>query len=90
MKKHSARWQLVIYDLLILLAVDLLLVFYQGKEELPLDSILIHAAISCVCFFTTRILGGIYRQIRRIEEETIWKHPGNRAKQHISNGFVYG
>ncbi len=66
MKKVTTRWQLVIYDLLILFAVDLLLlVFYQGKEKLPLDSVLIHAAIGCVCIFTMRILGGIYRQIWR-------------------------
>ena len=66
MKKHSARWQLAVYDLLILFAVDLLLlVFYQGKEELPLDSILIHGAVGCVCILATRMLGGIYRQIWR-------------------------
>ena len=66
MKKHSARWQLAIYDLLILFAVDLLLlVFYQGNEELPLDSILIHTAIGFICILTTRIVGGIYRQIWR-------------------------
>lgn len=66
MKRHSARWQLAVYDLLILFAVDLLLlVFYQGKEELPLDSILIHGAVGCVCILATRMLGGIYRQIWR-------------------------
>lgn len=66
MKKHSARWQLAVYDLLILFAVDLLLlVFYQGKEELPLNSILIHGAVGCVCILATRMLGGIYRQIWR-------------------------
>ena len=66
MKKHSARWQLAVYDLLILFAVDLLLlVFYQGKEELPLDSILIHGVVGGVCILATRMLGGVYLQIWR-------------------------
>ena len=65
-KNVSARWQLIAYDLIVLACVDLLLlVFYQGKEPLPVDSILIHAAAGCVVTIIVRILGDIYRQIWR-------------------------
>ena len=66
MKKCNARWQLAIYDVLILLVVDmLLLVFYRSREDLSLNGIALHAGISFVCVFTARILGKIYRQIWR-------------------------
>ena len=65
-KKSLARWQLIVYDLVIFAFTDLLLlVFYQGQERLPLNSILIHTVIGCVCIFVTRIAGGIYLQIWR-------------------------
>ena len=65
-KKSLARWQLIVYDLVIFAFTDLLLlVFYQGQERLPLNSILIHTVIGCVCIFAIRIAGGIYFQIWR-------------------------
>ena len=65
-KKSLARWQLIVYDLIIFAFTDLLLlVFYQGQERLPLNSILIHTVIGCVCIFAIRIAGGIYLQIWR-------------------------
>ena len=65
-KKSLARWQLIVYDLVIFAFTDLLLlVFYQGQERLPLNSILIHTVIGCVCIFAIRIAGGIYLQIWR-------------------------
>ena len=69
-KKSLARWQLIVYDLVIFAFTDLLLlVFYQGQERLPLNSILIHTVIGCVCIFAIRIAGGIYFQI--------WRYGGN-------------
>ena len=66
MKKYNFRWMLVAYDILILLVVDLLLlVFYRSIEALSWSGILIHGAISFICIFAARILGGIYRQIWR-------------------------
>lgn len=66
MKKRAFRWQLALYDLLVLLAVDLLLlVFYRSNEELSLDACLMHGSISFVCIFAARILGSIYQQIWR-------------------------
>ena len=44
MKKYYFRWQLLIYDVFILLAVDLLLlVFYTGGEVLSWNSVLFHS-----------------------------------------------
>ena len=66
MKKYAARWQLAIYDFLILLVVDLLLlVFYRSDDGLSPNGMLLHAVIGFVWVFTVRILGGIYRQIWR-------------------------
>lgn len=66
MKKTNARWQLAVYDVLILFVVDLLLlVFYRSNEELSLNGILLHASIGFVCVFAARIFGKIYRQIWR-------------------------
>ncbi len=66
MKKSNIRWQLVAYDMGILLFVDLLLlVFYKSNEELSWIGMLIHGLIAFACIFTTRLLGGIYQQIWR-------------------------
>ena len=66
MKKNSARWQLAVYDALILLVVDLLLLaFYRSNEELSLNGVMLHAAIGFVCIFAARTIGQIYRQIWR-------------------------
>lgn len=66
MKKYSARWQLAIYDFLILIVVDLLLlVFYRSDDGLSMNGMLLHAVIGFVWVFAVRIFGGIYRQIWR-------------------------
>lgn len=65
MKKRNSRW-LVIYDICILLVVDLLLlVFYRSDDGLTWRGILAHGAITFLCVFAARIAGGIYRQIWR-------------------------
>ena len=66
MKKVTTRWQLVVYDALILLVVDLLLLaFYRSNEELSLNGVMLHASIGFICVFTARTIGQIYRQIWR-------------------------
>ena len=66
MKKRNIRWPLIIYDIAILLFVDLVLLgLYRSIEDLSLTGVLIHSAISFACIFTARILGSIYRQIWR-------------------------
>ena len=66
MEKRNMRWQLMFYDILILLVVDLLLlVFYRSDDGLSWQGILTHGAITFVCVFAARIGGSIYRQIWR-------------------------
>lgn len=66
MKKFNIRWQLVIYDILILALTDLiLLVLYKGHENLSAVGIASQAALSFVCIFAARVIGNIYHQIWR-------------------------
>lgn len=66
MNKHNIRWQLVLYDLIVLLVVDLLLlVFYRSNEALSWNGILTHGAVFLVIVFAARFAGGIYQQIWR-------------------------
>lgn len=66
MKKRNLRWSLIVYDIAILLFVDIVLLgMYRSIEELSVVGVLIHSAISFVCIFSARMLGNIYRQIWR-------------------------
>lgn len=66
MKKRNNKWALILYDIGILLFVDIVLLgLYRSIEELSFTGVLIHSAISFVCIFSLRILGNIYRQIWR-------------------------
>lgn len=63
-KKVNIRWQLVIYDVLILFLVDLLLLAFSGSK-LSLSGMFVQGVIGFVAVFAARLLGGIYRQIWR-------------------------
>lgn len=66
MKKGRIRWPLVVYDMLILLALDvLLLVPYRSGEGLPWSSVVIHGSITFACVFAARYIGNVYQQIWR-------------------------
>lgn len=66
MKKINSGLSLFSYDVLILFAVDLLLLFfYQGKNGLSMKGIVTQALLSFLCIFLARVVGGIYRQIWR-------------------------
>lgn len=66
MKKKNIRWGLILYDVSILLAVNLLLLwFYRSNEELSVQGVLLHSSISFASVFTARFLGRIYRQVWR-------------------------
>ena len=66
MKRGRIRWPLVAYDMLILLALDvLLLVLYRSSEHLRWSAILLHSGISFVCVFLARSRGSVYQQIWR-------------------------
>jgi len=60
------RWQLVIYDVIVLALVDLLLLgVYRSIEDLSFYEALVQATLSFVCIFAARFVGGIYRLIWR-------------------------
>ncbi len=66
MKKFNVRWQLVLYDALIFITVEfLLLVMYQNSEPVSADGIALQAVLSLVCIFGARFIGRIYQQIWR-------------------------
>ena len=63
-KKINIRWQLVIYDVFILIMVDLLLLAFSGSK-LSVSGMVIQGAIGFVTVFVSRLLGSIYSQIWR-------------------------
>ncbi len=67
MKEHiNIRWRLVVYDILILSAVEfLLLAAYRSNEALTVAGGISQAALSFLCVFFCRYVGGIYSQIWR-------------------------
>ena len=67
MREHiNIRWRLVVYDILILSAVEfLLLAVYRSNEALTLAGGISQAVLSFLCVFLCRFLGGIYSQIWR-------------------------
>lgn len=66
MTKNKRRWVLAIYDVIILILVDILLLdMYRSVDELSAKGVLTHGLISFVCIFAARITGNIYQQIWR-------------------------
>ena len=65
-KRINIRWRLVVYDILILLAVELFLfVLYRNGETLTLSGIISQASLTFLCAFFCRFFGGVYSQIWR-------------------------
>ena len=61
MNRKSNRWPLVIYDLVIMLALDLLMVlFYVTTQALSWQSVVLHGIVSALCVFTARYLGKMW------------------------------
>ncbi len=65
MKKFNIRWQLVVYDLLILLAVEWVLLFFYRDDALTVQGNLYQIGLTLICVFAARFLGSIYRQVWR-------------------------
>lgn len=63
-KEINIRWQLVLYDLLVLLAVDFLLLVFSGRI-LSFEGTLVQMLLGAFWIFLVRILGNIYGQIWR-------------------------
>ncbi len=66
MKYFRIRWQLALYDIIIFLMVNFVLLFLYGNSGMPsTKGIIIQSVLSFICIFTARILGKIYQQIWR-------------------------
>ena len=66
MKKKKIRLPLVVYDAVILIAMEvLLLLIYESNNALSWKGSLFHGSIMFVCVICARYLGGVYRQIWR-------------------------
>ncbi len=66
MKQYNIRWQLVLYDILILAFANFVLLFlYKSDEGLSATGAVIQASISLGCVMVARLFGRIYRQIWR-------------------------
>ncbi len=63
-KRNNIRWQLVMYDLLILLSVDLLLLVFSGRI-LTFEGTLVQMLLGAFWVFSVRLIGNIYGQIWR-------------------------
>lgn len=63
-KNISVRWKLVLYDLLVLAAVDLLLLVFSG-ENLSAHGIAFQIALGGAVMFAARLIGNVYSQIWR-------------------------
>lgn len=66
MEKERNHWLLVIYDLIIMLGLDFVMVaFYVTTSALSWQSVLLHGMVSAACVFAARGIGKIYQQIWR-------------------------
>ena len=68
MKKNifNIRWMLVLYDIIVFVCVDLLLlVLYSGGQPLNRVQLVQHTITALLCILLCRFVGGIYRQIWR-------------------------
>ena len=66
MENERNHWLLVIYDLIIMLGLDFVMVaFYVTTSALSWQSVLLHAVVSAACVFAARGIGKIYQQIWR-------------------------
>ena len=65
-KRFNIRWQLVIYDFVIFMMVEmLLLVAYGSNEKLSIAGIVTQTLLALICIFSSRIAGNVYGQIWR-------------------------
>ncbi len=84
MKKINIRWQLVFYDISILAAVEMLLLFfYKGSGEISYKGMFYQFLLTAACVFTARFIGQIYAQI--------WRYGGIQCyiKLLITDGVAF-
>lgn len=64
MKKRNIKWPLLIYDAMITVAVELLLLSFSG-ESIPNSSVIYHILLTFGCVTVARFVGKIYDQVWR-------------------------
>ncbi len=66
MKKYNIRWQLLLYDVIIFLILNIFLLgIYQSSSHLTSNGIMVQSLLSFICIFGARFIGKIYQQIWR-------------------------
>ncbi len=65
MKKMNIRWQLALYDLLVLVAADWLLLIVYKMSGLSWTGVLAQFLLTLACVFIARLVGRIYQQVWR-------------------------
>jgi len=65
MKKKNIRWQLVVYDIIIFLCIEFLLLVLYKNDRLSPEGVAIQTGISLACLLVARFAGKIYKQIWR-------------------------
>ncbi|MBR0519797.1 MAG: hypothetical protein IJJ95_00495, partial [Spirochaetales bacterium] len=62
----AVRWALVIYDLLVMAAAAIVVfLFMHGAEGMNKEGLIMNLALFCICIFTARLIGNVYKQIWR-------------------------
>lgn len=65
-KKRNIRWTLVLYDIVIYLVVEaLLLVLYGGNDKLATVTVIKQMLLYAICVFAARLIGNVYGQVWR-------------------------
>ncbi len=64
-KKINVRWQLVLYDLLILLFVEFLLLIICRDHSLSPSGMILQVLLTAACLLVVRLIGGVYQQVWR-------------------------
>jgi len=65
-KIGAVRWALVIYDLLVMAAAAIMVfLFMHGAQGMNKEGLAVNLVLFCVCIFTARFIGSVYKQIWR-------------------------
>ena len=83
--KFKIRWRLVLYDVFILMLVDLLLLglYRLSSEQTPTD-VFMHSLVFLVCIFGSRFIGGVYKRV--------WRYGGIQSyiRLLLVDGIAFG
>ncbi len=83
MKKFRFKRILIVYDILIFLFVEFLLLLLYKNDPLSWRGVAMQSALSFVCIFSARSIGRVYRQI--------WRYGGIQCylRLMLADGFAF-